>query len=424
MSESTRKEVLAGLSTFFTLSYLFLLYPQILSEGGVDFGSALSATALISIAATLLLALIGKFPAVLAPGLSVGPYLVYSIILKQGASWQTALGIVFWAGAAIFLLTVFRIRQQILLHLPAAIKTSATCGIGLFLICVGLKNLGILIPKPFLFSIGPLFTPENGIALFGLLLLFFLYRINVSGCFLLAILVCWIAGLLTGLASWKGFAALPPSLSPTLFKLDLLSPLSTDWLGAILTILLICLFDTTAALTVLARLSRKTNEQGRIEHLNRILLSDSLGNMAASLLGTGTLTFTLESSSGIKAGGRSGLTAATAAFCILICLFLFPLISSIPLFATAPALIAIGVFMALEAKGIAWKDPTEALPALLTLLAIPLTFNIYLGFVLGFISYPILKALFGKAKEVHPICWALALIFALHLGWSYSKGII
>lgn len=409
-----RKELLAGVSTFFTVAYLILLYPKILSEGGIDFGSALTATILTIVASTLFLALYADFPALLAPGLSVGPFLVYSVIQKQHATWQIALGIVFWAGLVIFLLSLFKVRQKILLHLPSAIKSAAIGGIGLFLICVGLKDLG-LPHQPFL-------TIPNGIVLFGLVLFFTLYHFKVGAAFLIAILACWILAIPFGLAHWHGLAALPSSLTPTLLHLDLLSSLEFEWFGTLLSVILICLFDTSASLTVLSKLAHKVDQNGHIKKIDRIVIPDGPGTMLGALLGTGTLTFTLESSAGIKAGGRTKITSITAAICCLIGLFFYPLISSIPLFATTPAIIAIGIFMALEIKSIRWGKYTESVPAIITLFTIPITFSIYQGFAFGFVSYAILKAIKGEWKEVHPVCWTLAIIFAAHLSWALSTG--
>jgi AGZA family xanthine/uracil permease-like MFS transporter len=402
-----RKEIVAGLSTFFTAAYLLLLYPQILSEGGIDFGAALTATILAIFASTLFLALYARFPALLAPGLSVGPFLVYSVIQKQHATWQIALGIVFWAGVVIFLLSLFKVRQKILLNLPPSIKSAAIAGIGLFLICIGLKDLGIF---KGVFAIIP-----NAIAAFGLILFYFLHRANISSAFLITILTCWIIAIPFHLVPWNGFVSLPSSLAPTFLQLDFRSALEFKWLGTLLSVVLICLFDTSASLTALAKLAHQVDERGRIKHIDRIVIPDGLGSMLASLLGTGTLAFTLESSSGIKAGGRTAITAITAALCCLIGLFFYPLISSIPLAATAPVIIAIGIFMAQEIKAIQWKDVSEAIPAILTLITIPLTFSIYRGFAFGFVSYVLLKALKGQWKAVHPVCWILAIIFAAHL---------
>jgi AGZA family xanthine/uracil permease-like MFS transporter len=405
-----RKEIIAGLSTFFTIAYLLLLYPKILSEGGVDFDSALTATILTIAASTFFLALYAHFPAILAPGLSVGPFLVYSVIQKQGATWQLTLGMVFWAGLALFLLSIFKVRQKILLHLPPSIKSAAICGIGFFLILIGIKNLSPSAPIP------------NGIVLFGLCFFYILHKYKIASAFLLTILACWLLAVPFGYVEWHGLIALPHSLSPTFFKLQLLESLHFEWLGTILTIILISLFDTSASLTALTKLARKVNHKGEIQNIDRIVLPDGVGSMLGAILGTGTLAFALESSSGIKAGGRTGITAITAALATLLVLFFYPLISSLPMFATTPILIAIGVMMAQEIKSIAWKNYTESIPSILTLTIIPLTFSIYLGFAFGFLSYTLLKGIRGEWREVHPICWALALIFASHLSWGLATG--
>lgn len=407
-----RKEIIAGISTFFTVAYLLLLYPKILSEGGINFGAALTATILAIVISTLFLALFAKFPALLAPGLSVGPFLVYSVIQKQHATWQIALGIVFWAGLVLFLLSILKVRQKILLHLPASIKAAAIGGIGLFLICVGLQDLGIFHKH--------LFTIPNGIALFGLTLFFTLHYFQISTAFLISILACWALAVPFGYVAWNGLAALPSSLAPTFLQLNLSTALDFEWLGTILSVILIALFDTSASITALAKLAHKVDERGRIKNIDRIVIPDGPGSMIAALLGTGTLAFTLESSSGIKAGGRTGLTALIAALCCLIGLFFYPLISSIPLFAISPVIIAIGIFMAQEVKGIQWREWTESVPAILTLITIPLTFSIYLGFAYGFVSYTFLKAIKGQWREVHPVCWGLAIIFAAHLSWAFA----
>lgn len=404
-------ELIAGLSTFFTASYLLLLYPKILSEGGIDFGAATTATILTITLSTLFLALYADFPALLVTGLSVGPYLVYSVILKQGASWPIALGLVFWAGLAIFLLTLLKVRQKILLHLPPPIKSAAIAGIGIFLICVGLKDLG--------FPHVAAWNLSTALAGFGLCFFFALYYFRIQSAFLLTILFLWGVSLVLGMSNFHGLIAWPASLSPTLFQLRFW--IGWEWLGTLLSVILIALFDSSASLTVLSRLAHKVDAQGKIKQVDRIMIPDGLGSMFGALLGTGTLTYALESSAGIKAGGRHKWTAIVAASACLIGLFFYPLISSIPLFATTPVIISIGIFMALEVKNISWRDLTESVPALFMLMTIPLTFSIYLGFAFGFTSYVLLMILKGRLKEVHPVCWVLALIFAAHLSWTFIK---
>lgn len=405
-----RRELLAGLSTFFTISYLILLYPKILSEGGIDFGSALTATILTMVASSLFLALYADFPALLVPGLSVGPYLVYSVILKHGTPWQTALGMVFWSGLIILLLTLFKIRQKILQHLPHPIKSAAISGIGLFLICVGLKDLGF----PHILNV------QGLIVLVGLTLFFVLEYFAIQGAFILTILASWILAAFFNLAHIDQLIALPPSLNPTFFKLNFL--IGFDELNILVSIILIALFDTSASITVLSSLAHKVDKKGRIKNIDRILVPDGIGSMLAAVLGTGTLAYSLESIAGIKAGGRKKWTAITAAFCCLIGLFLYPLISSIPLFAITPVILAIGIFMIMEIKNIRWNSFAEAMPAVITLFTIPITFSIYQGFALGFVSYVLLKALKGELKEVHPISWTIAIIFAAHLSWALATN--
>lgn len=403
-----RREFLAGLSTFFTVSYLILLYPKIMSEGGVDFGAALTAVILTITASSLFLAIYADFPALLVPGLSVGPFLVYSVILKQGATWETAFGLVFWAGLIIFLLTLFKVRQKILLHLPLAIKSAAIAGIGLFLISIGLKDLGF--PQDNLFSV------PIGIAFFGLVFFFILNHFKIASAFLLTILVCWVLAIPFGLATYKGLVAMPAALSPTFLKLKFI--IGFEWMGTLLSVVLIALFDSSGALTVLSTLAHKLDNKGHIKNVDRIMIPDGVGSMLGGILGTGTLSYSLESSAGIKAGGRGKWTTITAALACLSGLFFYPLISSIPLFATTPVILAIGIFMALEIKNIRWDKISESIPAAITLVTIPVTFSIYQGFAFGFVSFAFIKAIKGEWREVHPVCWAIATVFAVHLSWT------
>jgi len=319
---------------------------------------------------------------------------------------------IFWTGFVMFLLSLFKVRQKILHHLPLSIKSAAVAGIGLFLICAAGKNLDLF----------PVATIPHAIVLFWLVLFFILYRFRKPGAFLISIFASWFLSLSLGQVSPpRQIVALPPSLSSTFLQLDLWTALHLEWLGPLLSVILVCLFDTSASVAALSKLCGRMEPNGRIRGIDQIVIPDGLGSMLASLLGTGTLAFTLESASGIKTGGRTKITAITAAVCTLICLFLYPLIASIPIYATAPAMIAIGIFMLQEAKAIQWKDKAESIPACLTLAAIPLTFSIYYGFALGFVSYAVLMALLGRWKEVHPICWSLAALFSLHFIWTAVK---
>lgn len=406
------KEILAGLSTFFTAAYLLILYPQIFSAGGMDAGSALTASILTIVISTLFLGLYSNFPVLLAPGLSAAVFLVYSAILVEHISWQTALGIVFWSGLILFLLTVFNIRRQILHHLPSSIKAGAVAAIGLFLIAVALKNLHVFE--------GELFNTQNSIVIFGLMIFSFLHRLKIASAFLLTILSCWLIAIPLDLVHPNGIVAWPPSLAPTLFQLDFISPFYPESLGPMLSVILICLFDTSASIAALAKLAGKIDKKSQVKNIDKILIPDGPSSMVGALLGATTLSFTLESSSGIKAGGRGKVTAITAALCCLLGLFFYPLISTIPLFAATPVIIAIGFFMLQSARDIQWKKPVEWIPALLILIITPLTFSIYQGFASGIIAYTVLKALFGEWREVHPVFWTLDILFGAHLIWTLT----
>jgi AGZA family xanthine/uracil permease-like MFS transporter len=417
-----KRSALAGLTTFFTAAYLLIVYPQILSEGGFEFSAALAAQVTILSLSTAIMALYANFPAVVAPGLSVAAYLVFSAIQKQGVRPQEALGLVFWSGAFVFLISLLKVRQKMLLHLPNSIKFSAIGGIGLFLICIGLKNLQILFQPGQLVAFEGFAAPPFWIAFGGTILLLVLHYRKINSAFLWAILVCWAGGAWLGLARIESVFAAPPSFAASTGILDFTVLFRPSLWGALVSVFLISLFDSSASLTALARLNGQMDSGGKIQNIDRIVIPDGLGSMLGAAIGATSLSFTLESSAGIQAGGRKGGSALIAAVCCLIGLFFYPLLSSIPLFATTPALIAIGIFMATEVKEIRWNRWTEAVPAVLTLVTIPLTFSIYHGFAFGFISYAALKLASGERKDVHPLSWGLALLFATHLLLTRGAG--
>lgn len=399
------KEILAGLSTFFTAAYLLILYPQILQAAGIDGGAALTACILTTFLSTMFLALYADFPVLLAPGLSVAIFLSYSSVASGAITWQTALGIVFWSGLLLFLLTVFKIRQQILHQIPSSIRSAIVAGIGLFLIFVSLKNLSGV----------PLFSLQNCVVAFGILLFFLLRSLSIKGSFLLTILGSWAAAIFLKLAKLENFVDFPPSIAPTFAQLDLLSPFYPASIGAFLSVLLISLFDTSASIAALAKLAKRLDRKSQVKGISKILIPDGLGSMAGAVLGSTTLAYTLESSSGIKEGGRGKTTAITAAICTLLGLFFYPVISHIPLFATMPVVMILGGFMALTATEIQWNKKTEWIPSLLILIITPATLSIYLGFAIGIAAYTLLKTISKEAKEVHPILWTLDILFGMHL---------
>jgi AGZA family xanthine/uracil permease-like MFS transporter len=408
-------ETLAGLSTFVTMAYVLVINATILSEAGMDFGAVMVATILSTVFATLMMGLLTNFPMAIAPGMGVSAYFTFSIVLKQGKTWQQALGAVCIAALILLILNLFKVRQKILTEIPFTLRRAITAGIGLFLICIGLKQTGILMQGKNIVVLGPFLLVESLLTLLGLAVIIVLERFRVRSAYILSILLNWGVALLLGFVKFEGIVALPPTLCPTFLKLDFSHLFQLDFLGILFSIFLVTLLDSSAGLITLAHLGGFVDKRGRIVKAQRALFPDAVGSMLGAVLGTGSLAIHLESAAGIKTGGRTGFVAFVVSLCFLACLFLYPFISTIPHFASAPVLIAIGWLMFKDLFTISWKKWEEMIPALLTVIIMPLTLSIYRGFVVGFISYSLLKLLRGKIKEVHPLCWILSLLFLIHM---------
>ena len=408
----TLHEVVAGLSTFFTLSYVLILCPEILSAGGLEFGAAMSATILTIAFGTLLLSFLTGYPLVIGPGLGIAAFLSYSLVGTHQATMPEVLGLVFWAGILELLLSLSGLRQKILLHIPWTLKKAASAGIGLFFIVLGLKQLDLITFSGGAYSLGTLGTAGQTIGLLGLFLLVFLYRKKARAAFLIPILFCWALSLLFDITEWHGFLSLPPSLEPLTLNFSII--LQPELWMLLISVLLIALFDAAAALTALVRMLGWLERDGSMRMMQRVLIPDGASSIVGSLLGTTSCTFCLEASSGVREGGRTWVVGVTVALCVLSVLFFYPALASIPRFATAPALIGLGALMTSEPAWKEWENPTEWLPFIITTLTMPLTFNIYLGIALGFISYTLIKLVSGRRREIHPIVWSLAAIFTFH----------
>lgn len=406
--QNMRRELIGGLTTYFTIAYLLLVYPKILAEGGFDPSSALIAFLVTTAVGTLALAIYADVPFALGPGLSVASYLAYSVLQKGLATPEECLGIVFWSGTLIFLLTVLRMRQLILIHLPKTIREGSIGAIGLFLIIIGFRGIDILHPGL-----------ETLLALCGLLLFYLLHRARIGASFLIAILTTWALSFALGLTEWRGFFAPPHLADHNYLTLDLVGALHHRHWPIILTVVLMKFFDTGAVLhTLSAQMNLALHHKNR-ERLNRIIFPEGLTSMFAALLGATNATFLIESTAGLRAGARTGKAALVTAACLLASLFFFPIVASLPPFTTSMVLIAVGTLMLQEYRLIPWRNLTESLPPLLMAVALLLTLSLYEGFAWGFISYATLKLLTGKAREVHPVCWVLAALFFLHILLSY-----
>jgi len=410
-------EILAGLTTFSSMAYILIVNPTILSLGGMDFGSVLTATIICTFIGSCLMALFGNLPFAIAPGMGTSTFLTFSLILTYQISWQEGLACVFLTSIALFILNIFNLRIKILNAIPLTLLNATVAGVGLFLIFVALREVNIIKPGAYGFiTIGHVYSIETLLVLGGLFLTAYLEQKRIKSSFLIGILSIWVVSLMIGKAKYTGIVALPPSLSPTFFQLDFSRITHWTFWRFCFSIFLVTLFDSSAAILTLKKfLPHKISSKKQ----QLALYSDVIGSFIGSLIGTGSLSIHLESASGLKVGGKTGLTSLIVGLLFFLCFFFYPLISSIPTFASAPVLMIIGVLMVQELRNIDWKKLTDALPTLIVIFTMPLLFSIYLGFAYGFIAFTIMKLFSGKLKEITPLCFLLTALFALQLLLSY-----
>jgi AGZA family xanthine/uracil permease-like MFS transporter len=410
---SVRTELSAGMTTFLTMGYILVVNPAILAAAGVPLSGALLATCLGAAAGSLFMGLLANYPFALAPGMGINAYFTYTVVQGQGYPWTVALGAVFLSGLLFLLLTVARLRGLLVEAIPMAIKGALAAGIGLFIAFVGLKNAGLVVASPTtLVTFGGLRRPECLLALGGLILTAALVARQVRAAFLLGILAVAAAGMLLGLAPVPEAIVAWPDWRSTLFQLDIRGALQVGLVEIVVVFLFVDLFDTLGSLMGLSRQAGFLTPTGRLPRLHRALMSDALATSVGALCGTSTVVTYIESATGISEGGRTGLTACVTGSLFLMAIFFAPLVGAIPVVATAPALILVGALMVGTLRTLPWDDLTEALPAFLTFLAMPLTFSIANGLALGMISYPLVKLLAGRARD---LSWGTVLVATLFL---------
>ncbi|MBI5273521.1 MAG: NCS2 family permease [Chlamydiales bacterium] len=413
ISKTFQTEIISGITTFSSMAYIIMVHPLILNDMGLDFGSIMVVTIFITAFATLFMGLFANLPIAIAPGMGVSAFAVYSIAQSYTNSASLILTACFFAGFILLILNIFNIRQKILNSIPKPIFTCLIIGVGLFLIMVGLKQIGVVTPIPNgLLQIGSIHHLPFYLSIAGAFVILFLLKKGMKSAFLIVIFVNWIISLLLGLSTFHGIVSLPPSIMPTLFLIDFSYLGSIVFYKVLLAIFLVTLFDSSAGILLLGKLLFPS---GKIPQIKKALTPDTIGSMFGACLGSTSLSIHLESASGIKVGGRTGLSSIVTALCFMLCFFFYPLVSSMPSFSSAPVLIAIGLMMSEEVKHINWKDFTDFIPGLITMILMPLTFSIYLGFATGFVSYCILKLITGKYREVPMYCWILSACFAFHL---------
>ena len=416
---SVRVELLAGLTTFLTMSYILAVNPFILGETGMDKGALFSATVVAAAIATLVMAFYARLPFALASGMGLNAFFAYTLVLTLGYTWQQALAAVLFEGIIFILLTLFRVREAIVNAIPANLRYAISVGIGLFIAYIGLKNGGIIVANDATVTTLGQWNATSILAALGILLAGILMALKLRGALFYTIIIITLIGIPLGVTQIpEGFSlvSLPHSMAPIALKMDFSCFLSLDinYYVIVFTLLFMDLFDTLGTLigasTSAGMVDKKT---GKIHGLNRALMADAIGTTAGALCGTSTVTTYVESTTGIAAGGRTGLTSFTVAMLFLVALFFSPLFLIIPSAATTSALVIVGVLMTKTITNVNFNDFTEAVPAFITIITMPFTASISEGIVLGMLSYVLIKVCSGKHKEVSLMMYILAAFFVL-----------
>ncbi|WP_397546650.1 NCS2 family permease [Rhodothermus marinus] len=413
-------ELRAGVATFLTMAYILLVNPQILADAGMPPDDVARATALASAAATLLMGLWANYPFALAPGMGLNAYFTYGVVQGMGVSYHVALAAVFVEGLLFLALALSGVRGAVLRAIPDALKVATSGGIGLFLAIIGFQNAGLVVDSPAtLVTLGSLTHPTTLLALGTLVLMALLLVRRVPGALLLGILAGTLAAWLTGLAPLpERWVQLPGLPRETLASFDFGTLLHAKLVSVVLAFLFVDFFDTAGTLMGIGRLGGFLNARGELERAREAFSADAVGTTLGALLGTSTVTTYIESATGIEEGGRTGLTAVVVALLFLLSLFLAPLFTAVPAAATAPALILVGVFMMQGLTELNWRKYDEAIPAFLTITIMPFTYSIANGIAFGLIAYVLLQVLSGRARAVHPILYALAVLLSLYYAFE------
>lgn len=409
-----KTEVIAGITTFLTMAYVIVVNPSVLSASGMDYGAVFAATCLAAAIGSLIMGLLANYPIALAPGMGLNAFFTFTVVGQMGHSWQVALGAVFLSGLAFFLLSIFRVREWIINSIPQSLRMGIAAGIGLFLALIALHNTNIIVANPAtMVTLGDVTAAETILTAIGFVLICTLAARRVMGAVMVGIIAITVLGLLLGLVEYDGIASVPPSLAPTFMQMDLRGALDVGLVSIIFAFLFVDLFDTSGTLIGAAHRGNLLDRDGNLPRLGRALMADSTATMAGAVLGTSTTTSYIESTAGITAGGRTGLTAVVVAALFLLALFFAPLAAMVPAFATAPALLYVATLMTSGLAQIDWEDITDAAPALVTALAMPLTFSIAHGIALGFIVYVAVKLASGRWHQLNAALAVIAALFIL-----------
>ena len=411
---SIKQEFLAGFTTFITMAYIIFVNPQMMASSGMDYGASFVGTCIAAAFACFAMGFYSNWPVGLAPGMGLNAFFTYTVVGEMGYSWEIALGAVFLAGILFVIISITPLRQWMLNSIPMNLRIAMGAGVGLFVGFIGLKTGGIIIQNEATFlSLGNFKNIETLLASLGFLLILILAVRKVIGAIIIGVLAVTISGLLLGLIEFNGIVSSPPDLRPILIKLDIMGAIDVAMISVVISFLFVNLFDTAGTLLGVASRANLIEDSGKIINLDKALKADSTSSVAGSFFGCSPVTSYVESSAGVEAGGRTGLTAITIGAFFLIAIFFSPIASMVPSYATAGALVYVAILMLGGMEKLDWSDNTELLPALIMIIMIPLTFSIANGIAIGFISYVILKLSSKKASDISLGAWFLFLIFVM-----------
>jgi AGZA family xanthine/uracil permease-like MFS transporter len=410
-----RTEIVAGITTFLTMSYILAVNPTMFGElDGMPVGSVFTSTALAAIVGCLAMAFVGKLPFGLAPGMGLNAFFVYSVCMGMGYSWQFALTAVLIEGLIFIVLTLTNLREAIVNAIPMSLRNAIGAGIGLFIAFIGLKSAGVVVADgATLVALGDVTSGSALLAFIGLVITGFMYSRNVPGAILLGIIITMVIGIPLGVTEFKGIVSAPESIAPIFCQFEFDKIFSVDMLVVVFTFFFIDMFDTVGTLVGVCTKAKMMDENGNIYRVKQAFMADSIATTAGALLGTSTTTTYVESAAGVAQGGRSGLTALVVGGCFVIAMFFSPLFLSIPSAATAPALIIVGLLMAEQIKNVDFEDFSESIPAFVCMLMMPLTYSISNGILIGMITYVLMNMICGKFKKLSPAMYILAILFIL-----------
>lgn len=412
---TVKTEIIAGVTTFLTMSYILAVNPSMFGQlDGMPGGAVFTSTALAAIIGCLAMAFHGKLPFGLAPGMGLNAFFVYSVCLGMGYSWQFALTAVLIEGLIFIVLTLTNVREAIVNAIPLSLRNAIGAGIGLFIAFIGLESAGVIVPDDAtLVALGDITSGSALLALIGLIITGFMYARNIPGAILIGIIVTMIIGIPMGVTEFKGVLSQPESISPIFCKFQFDKVFTLDMLVVVFTFLFIDMFDTVGTLVGVCTKAKMVDEKGNIKRIKEAFMADSIATTAGAMLGTSTTTTYVESAAGVAQGGRSGLTAFVVACCFAVALFFSPLFLSIPSAATAPALIIVGLLMLEPITRVPFNDFSEAIPAFVCIIMMPLSYSISNGILLGMITYVLMNMVCGHFRKITPAMYILAVLFIL-----------